>query len=73
MAEAVQYAFLHSMTPLNNTSGFKKTGIFPHHSEIFIDEDFATVETTDQADPSLEEQLDQAFLICKENTEDIMY
>jgi hypothetical protein len=41
-----------SVTPLNITSGFKKTGIYPFNSEPFTEEDFLTSFVTDRPMPT---------------------
>ncbi|XP_045782879.1 uncharacterized protein LOC123879265 [Maniola jurtina] len=41
-------AFAKSMTPLNITHAFKKTGIFPFDRHVFSEEDFAPSSVTDR-------------------------
>lgn len=44
----IEEAFLKSFTPLNITSGFKNTGIYPYNRQIFDDEDFRGCEVTNR-------------------------
>jgi len=41
------------MTIDNITSGFKVTGIYPHNSNTFLDDDFLPAEVTNRPDPAL--------------------
>ncbi|KAJ8893815.1 hypothetical protein PR048_006416 [Dryococelus australis] len=42
-------SYLQACTPLNIINGFRKTGIIPYNPNVFIDVDFAAMETTEQA------------------------
>ena len=48
IAELVGKIYQSSVMPLNITSGFKKTGIYPFNSEPFTEEDFLTSFVTDR-------------------------
>ncbi|KAK4299196.1 hypothetical protein Pmani_028514 [Petrolisthes manimaculis] len=47
----VDTAFKRSMTPLNITSGFKRSGIFPFDDNVFDDSDFSPSVVTDRPWP----------------------
>lgn len=49
IAGCVGQAFQRSMTPMNITAGFRKTGIFPFDRNIFTAEDFLLSKVTDRA------------------------
>nr|XP_049704587.1 uncharacterized protein LOC126056252 isoform X1 [Helicoverpa armigera] len=47
----VKYAFPLAATPINICNAFKKTGIWPYDSNVFIDEDYAPSFVTDRPMP----------------------
>lgn len=57
IAECVGLAYSKAMTPINITSAFKKTGIFPFDADIFTDIDFMPSEVTDREQPQESFQL----------------